>query len=121
MNQLHHQQWSDVIVERKVEWEGGPESRAVLLIPRFRRGPLAKWLQPRLKRPYIRVTLDDLGSFVWKHFDKDTPFSRIAQAMRDNFGDKAEPAEDRLKKFLLLLRSNKFVELFEPASSAQKS
>lgn len=120
MNQHHHQQWSDVIVERKVEWEDGPESRAVLLIPKFRKWPLAKLLQPRLKRPHVRVKLDDIGSFVWRHFDKGTPFSKIAQAMREHFGEKAEPAEDRLKKFLLTLRNNKFVELFEPAAEPQE-
>ncbi len=119
MTRHHHQQWSDVIVERKVEWENGPESRAVLLVPRFRRGPLAKWLQPRLKRPNFRVNLDDIGSFVWNLLDGRTSFTAIAQAMRGHFGERAEPAEDRLKKFLIILHKNKFVELYQPAAGTQ--
>lgn len=115
MNQRHQAPWSDIIVERKIGWEGGPEDRAVLLIPRFRRGPLAKWLQPRLKRPFIRVNLDDIGSHVWKLCDGKATFASLAQSMREKFGDKAEPAEDRLKKFLIILRNNKFVELYTPA------
>ena len=116
MNQHRQVPWSDIIIERKIGWEDGPESRAVLLIPRFRWGPLAKWLQPRLKRPFIKVKLDDIGSFVWKSCDGKATFTDIAGAMREKFGEKTEPAEDRLKKFLLTLRNNKFIELYQPTS-----
>jgi hypothetical protein len=100
-----------------MEWEDGPENRAVLLVPKFRWGPLARWLQPRLKRPFVRLKLDDIGSFVWKRFDGRTTFDDIVKAMRDEFGEKAEPAEERLKKFLVLLMKSKFVELYQPASN----
>ena len=116
MNQHHQAPWSDVIVERKIEWEDGPKDGAVLLIPRFRKGPLAKWLQPRLKKPYIRVKLDHMGSFVWKCCDSKSTFLSIVTAMREKFGNSIEPAEDRLKKFLIILRNNKFVELYQPVS-----
>jgi len=115
MNHHHHLPWSDIIIERKVEWEDGPEEGAVLLIPRFRRGPLARWLQPRLRRPYIRVKLDALGSFVWRLCDGKTTFGTIVSAMCEKFGDAAKHAEDRLKKFLTILRNHKFVELLKPA------
>lgn len=117
MNQRHQAPWSDIIVERKIGWEDGQNNLAVLLIPRFRAWPLAKWLQPRLKKPYIRVKLDDIGSFVWRHLDGKTTFASLAQSMRDHFSEKAEPAEDRLKKFLITLRNNKFVELYQPAAN----
>lgn len=113
MNQRHQAQWSDIVVTQKVEWKDGPGDLAVLLVPRFRRGPLAKWLLARLKNPFFRVNLDEIGSFVWKQFDGKTAFSSIAQSMREKFGEKADPAEDRLKKFLILLRNNKFVELYQ--------
>ncbi len=118
MSQHHQAQWSNIVVERKVGWEDGQNDMAVLLIPKFRKWPLAKWLQPRLKKPHIRVKLDEIGSFVWKQLDGRKTFALIAQAMREHFGEKAEPAEDRLKKFLLTLRNNKFVELYQPAPEA---
>jgi len=116
MNQHRLPPWSDVIIERKIEWEDGPEDGAVLLIPRFRKGLLAKWLQPRLRRPYIRVSLDEMGSFVWRCCDGKTTFASIASAMREKFGNGADPAEDRLKKFLIILLNNKFVELYQSVS-----
>lgn len=117
MNQHHQAQWHNVVIERKMEWEDGPENGAVLLIPKFRWGPFARWLQPRLRKPFVRVKLDAIGSFVWKRFDGKTTFDEIVKAMQQEFGEKAEPADDRLKKFLILLMKSKFVDLYQPASN----
>ncbi|MBN1282511.1 MAG: PqqD family protein [Proteobacteria bacterium] len=116
MNRHHPQQWHDVVAKRTVEWEDGPEDRAVLLVPRFRRGPLARWLQPRLKRPHMRVKLDDLGTFVWRRLDGNTPFDEIAKAMEGHFGERAAPADQRLKAFFTILHKDRFVELYAPSA-----
>lgn len=116
MNQHHQQQWSDVVARPLIDSEGDPEGRRVaLLVPRFRKGPLAKWLQPRLKRPFIRVNLDEIGSFVWQRLNATTKFDAIAEAMKGHFGSRVEPAEDRLKKFLIILHKDRFVELLAPS------
>ena len=117
MNRHHPQQWHDVIPQHAIGWEDGPEERAVLLVERFRKGPLARWLQPRLKRPHIRVKLDEIGSFVWRSMDGATQFRSIAAAMRERFGERAEPAEDRLQKFLILLYKDQFVKLLMPVTA----
>jgi len=121
MNRHHPAQWSKVIATRSIEWEDGPTDRAVLLVPRFRRGPLAKWLQPRLKSPHIRVKLDAHGSFVWKRIDGTATFDQIAGEMRATFGAGVEPAEDRLKSFLILLYRDKFIELYTPATTTSST
>ena len=108
-------QWSTVIAEHAIGWEDGPEDQAVLLVPRFRKGPLAKWLQPRLKKPHIRVKLDDVGSFVWKRLDGKKAFAEILSEMKIEFGDRIEPAEDRLTQFFRILHKDKFVELYKPS------
>lgn len=114
MSQRRQPPWHDVVVERAVEWEDGPGGGAVLLVPRFRRGPLARWLQPRLRNKCIRVKLDEIGSFAWRAIDGKTTFQDIAKAMNERFGARAEPAEERLKKFLAILSRDKFVKLYEP-------
>lgn len=116
MNPHRLQQWSDVVVERTIEWEDGPEGGAVLLVPRFRRGPLARWLQPRLRRPHIRVKLDDVGSFAWRRFDGAATFSSIVAQMQECFGARVEPAGDRLQQFLAMLYKDRFVRLYQPAA-----
>lgn len=115
MSQHPQVQWDKIIAKRNVEWEDGPEGQAVLLVPRFRSGPLAKWLQPRLKRPHIRVKLDQVGSFVWKRLDGTAHFTSVIEDMRSAFGEKIEPAEERLIKFFSILNKDKFVELYQPA------
>ncbi len=115
MSQHHQASWTDVIAKHAIDWEDGPDGGAVLLVPRFRKGPLARWLQPKLRRPHIRVRLDEFGSFVWRTLDGGTPFQQVVEAMRTHFGEKIEPADERLQKFLTILVKDKFVELFKPA------
>jgi hypothetical protein len=114
MKQHHPQQWHNVVVTRTIEWEDGPDGGAVLLVPRFRKGPLAKWLQPKLRKPHIRVKLDEIGSFAWRRMDGKTPFGALVAAMKDHFGERVEPADERLRKFLTILYRDKFVALEAP-------
>lgn len=114
MKQHHPQRWHNVVATHDIGWEDGPEGGAVLLVPRFRSGPLARWIQPRLRRPYVRVKLDEIGSFAWRMIDGRTPFSAIVESMRGHFGERVEPADDRLKKFMTILHRSKFVRLEAP-------
>lgn len=118
MSQHRPASWTDVVAKHAIDWEEGPDGGAVLLVPRFRKGPLARWLQPKLKRPNMRVKLDEIGSFAWRRMDGETPFGAIAGAMREHFGEKVEPAEERLEKFYTILCRDKFVELYRPAEQA---
>ena len=106
--------WDKVVATHIVGWEDGPEEAAVLLVPRFRKGPLARWLQPKLKKPHIRVKLDKVGSFVWRACDGEHTFNDLVVSMRNKFGATIEPAEERLKKFFGILHKDKFVELMVP-------
>lgn len=56
-----------------------------------------------------RIRLDELGSFAWKRLDGKTTVARAAQAMREQFGERAEPAEARLGHFVRLLRQEGLV------------
>ena len=118
MNQLPQQQWHNVVAERTVVWEDGRDGTAVLLVPRFRKGRLARWIMPKLSRPHMRVKLDEVGSFAWRLMDGATPFTEIAQAMQERFGDRVAPAQERLMKFFTVLYKDQFVRLLAPAKSA---
>ncbi|MBT3181747.1 MAG: PqqD family protein [Deltaproteobacteria bacterium] len=114
MKQHHQVQWDNIVPKQILEWEDGPEERAVLLVPRFRKGPLARWLQPRLKRPFMRVSLDEFGSFVWKRIDGRSSYSELHTAMTSHFGEKLQESDERLQKFLTTLQHNQFAELLMP-------
>lgn len=83
-------------------WKRDRQGLAVVLVPRFRRGLLARWLQPRLKgdRRFVKLHLDRVGSFVWERADGQTPVSVIADALAAEFGAAVEPRMDRLEVFV---------------------
>ena len=83
----------------------------VLLRPRFMSGPLAWWLQPRLARPYFRVRLDAVGSFIWDRCDGNTTVGQIAAGLEERFGDEVTPAMDRLRIFLRQLQDGQMIRV----------
>lgn len=81
----------------------------MVLVPKFRNPFLVRWLMPRLSKPYIRVKLDDYGSFVWHHCDGTTTVASMAEKMKLRFGAAAEPVEERIGKFLRKLEQGELV------------
>lgn len=112
----------DTIPERLISWEKDSEKNlAVLLVPRFRRGPLKKWLQPRLKRPFMRVTLDEIGSLVWENCDGKKTVRDIGKILEDRFGERVRPVEDRLRLFFNTLYKSQFIQYWQIQKSAENS
>jgi hypothetical protein len=57
------------------------------------------------------VHLDDVGTYVWSKCDGETRVAEIAEGLRDVFGQRVEPAEDRLVQFLSNLMRGRFVSV----------
>jgi hypothetical protein len=90
----------ELIPVRNFEYVVQDDGKVTLLIPKFRGKILGKYLQPYIKRKYYKVKLDILGSFVWNHCDGRSSVNEIVAKMKTQFGDEAEPADDRVAKFL---------------------
>lgn len=60
-----------------------------------------------------RLQLDDVGSFCWRQMDGRRTAGGIAEALRTEFGDSVEPAEERLGTFIRLLHREELVEFPE--------
>jgi hypothetical protein len=56
-----------------------------------------------------RVRLDEIGSFAWKRFDGSVTVAQVAAEMRAEFGERIEPAEERLGTFVRLMRREKLL------------
>ncbi|MBD3424649.1 MAG: PqqD family peptide modification chaperone [Candidatus Latescibacteria bacterium] len=100
----------DLVPRRNVDYETGGNGMVTLLTPRFRNKLLLRHLQPRLKRPHFKVDLDEFGSFVWLRCDGEKSTGEIAEDMRAEFGEKAEPLLERLKLFFGQLEKLKYIE-----------
>lgn len=86
-----------------VGWEPGENELVVVLVPKFRNRFAVKWVMPRLSKPYVRVKLDKLGSYTWKQCDGKTTVAEIADRMKNEFGEAAEPVDERVPAFVLKL------------------
>ena len=102
--------WGELVPQRRMEWTER-DGRVTLFVPRLGRGTLARRVEAWLRvRPY-QVHLDELGSSVWQSCDGRTPVRDIAGRLREHFGERVEPAEDRLVEFLKSLARGRFVSL----------
>jgi hypothetical protein len=98
---------------RKRDWVE-EEGRVVVLMPKFRHPWVAPWLQPMLRKPEVRVKLDDLGSAVWKLCDGATTVARMAEVIQKRFGPEAEPVHERIGAFLRKLEDGDLVAITPP-------
>ncbi|MDA2938937.1 PqqD family protein [Acidobacteria bacterium AH-259-A15] len=95
---------------RRLDWEEDGEGRAVLLRPKLGEGRLGRWVASYFKNPYYQIRFDEFGSLVWKSCDGKTQVSEILEQMRERFGDRIEPAEERLYEFICKMHRAKLIE-----------
>ena len=84
-----------------------------VLVPRFSDRILGKLLQPRLKNPFIRANLDELGSATWLEIDGKSRVGEIISTLEKNLGDKVHPSQQRITLFLSYLHRNGFINFKE--------
>ena len=91
---------------RRLDWREQDDGRCVVLRPKLGEGRIGRWLASTLGDPCYRIRLDDVGTFIWKRCDGETPLAEIAARLRAEFGARVEPAEERLARFVQsMLRS----------------
>ena len=66
-----------------------------------------------------RLRLDNVGSFCWRQLDGRRTAGEIATALRAEFGDTVEPAEERVGQFIRSLRREELVHLPELDTKSQ--
>lgn len=81
--------------------------------PRFRRKFWNKILPEKLTQRDIRISLDETGSAVWQEIDGNKSVQEICGILKARFGEKVEPAEDRVAKFISSLFGNKMITFKE--------
>lgn len=75
------------------------------------KGMWNRLFQKILKKPKISyVHLDEFGSFVWSMTDGEKTITQIGEAVKERFGDEAEPLYERLSKYFQILESYGFVK-----------
>jgi hypothetical protein len=85
---------------RRYEWQESEDGRVVVLRPRFGEGRLARRVAELFHVSDYQIRLDEIGTTVWQRCDGTTTGRQIAEELRAQFGDRVEPAEDRLQRFI---------------------
>ena len=99
--------------KRSYNHEVEDSGKVSVLVPKFRNKFLVSFLAPRLKAPYIKAKLDEFGSLTWIEMDGSKNVQSISQLLSDKFGDKVQPVNERLTKFLTQLYQYNFITFNE--------
>lgn len=98
---------------RLYEYEIESSGKVSVFVPKFKNKLLVNFLVPKLKSPYIKAKLDDFGSLTWLEMDGNKKVADISQALTNKFGDKVQPVNERLTKFLTQLYKYNFIAFKE--------
>ncbi|EOD00019.1 PqqD family protein [Caldisalinibacter kiritimatiensis] len=98
------------VKSQKIEWEIKDDNTVQLIINRD--SIFDKIVRKFFNTPEkMYIDLDDIGSYVWKSIDGERNVYEISKLLKDRFGEKAEPLNDRLITYISILRNNKFIKL----------
>lgn len=101
----------ELIPERNIGWEKDEEGFVVLLKPKLQHPFLQKHVLSKLKRPYYKIKLDEIGSYFWEYCDGTRTVNDIAAGLANHFGERIEPLYDRIALFIQSLEKNKFIRM----------
>ena len=59
------------------------------------------------------IDLDEIGSFIWGEINKSNSVENIVELTKQHFGEKVEPAENRVVQFMKQMHSTKLIMLYE--------
>ena len=110
---LKNANYLEVTPIRAVNEEINEENLVTVLIPKVTSKIGKKYFEPMLKSPYIKLKLDEIGSATWLSIDGKKKVFEIASELVRKFGDKIDPVEERLTKFLTTLYEQRFITFQE--------
>ena len=96
------------IINSKNDWSEGEDG--IVTIHMVHRGFYATIAQKVFHTPRVsHIKLDEYGSFLWKRINGERTVGQLAQQLKEQFGDQAEPLYDRLVKYMQILHNNEFI------------
>lgn len=98
---------------RKYQHEINSNGNVVILLPRFTGAFSRRYLQPRLKNPFIKIELDKIGSLVWLLADGQTSVKNVCNEAENQLGDSIQPVYERVTKFYSQLYLKKLITFNE--------
>lgn len=97
-------------INSRLKWEEKQDGTVVII--RENKGLTSRMASFLFGAPKeTKVSLDEYGNFVWKLIDGKNSVYNIAIALREQYGEKAEPLYDRICQYFKALQANNFIEM----------
>lgn len=84
-----------------------------VLVPKFDMHLLDKLMSKIIKSRYFKAKLDEFGTETWLEIDGTKSVQKISEHLVEKFGEKINPVNERLTKFLSQLHSYNFITFRE--------
>ena len=95
-------------ISGKNTWDAAEDG--LVTIHMVHRGFYAWVAQRFFHRPRVsHIALDAMGSFIFRHIDGQRTVGQLAELVREEFGQEAEPLYDRLVQYMRILQNNGFI------------
>lgn len=95
-------------ISGKNTWDAAEDG--LVTIHMVHRGFYAWVAQRFFRRPRVsHIVLDAMGSFIFRHIDGQRTVGQLAELVREEFGQDAEPLYDRLVQYMRILQNNGFI------------
>ena len=99
-------------VRGKLSWDSDENGNVTLHVEN--KGAMNRIAQILFKKPKVSyIHLDETGNFIWPLLDGEKDIIEIGKAVKEHFGDKAEPLYERLSKYIQTLEGYGFIEFNE--------
>lgn len=86
------------------------------------KGVFHRITQKLLGKPKVsQIHLDRMGNYIWPLIDGQKSIYEIAESVRQEFGEKAEPLYPRIVQYFQTLNSYSFIRLKEPAAEQEEN
>ncbi len=96
------------VIPSHISWEADENDIVTLAIEN--KGMMNRIAQKLFHKPKISyIHLDEFGSYVWQLINGEVTIARLGEAVKEQFGEAAEPLYPRLAKYFSILESYGFV------------
>lgn len=110
---LRSSNFLDLTPLRQFQHETAQNGTVVVLIPKFKGWLSSRILQPLVRHPYIRLSLDKPGSATWLLCDGRNNVKSICNKLEAHFGDQVRPVRDRVTTFISQLYKDNIITFRE--------
>ena len=113
-NRISNSNYLDYIPKQNDNYRYETDDTGMIIIHQKNQGIFNKLAQIFLKKPKVSyIHLDEMGSFIWKHIDGNRSIYDIAEIVKEEFGDRAEPLYNRLVQYMKTMESYNFISVGE--------